>query len=37
MRAAVLKINSFEEDKSIAPWDYEHIPEEVVSVKPNPG
>lgn len=37
MRTAVLKINSLEEDRSIAPWDDEHIPEEVVSVKPNPG
>ncbi|KAL8102510.1 zinc protease PQQL-like isoform X2 [Apium graveolens] len=37
MRTAVLKINSLEEDRSITPWDDEHIPEEVVSVKPNPG
>lgn len=37
MRTAVLKINSLEENRNITPWDDEHIPEEVVSVKPNPG
>ncbi|XP_077210657.1 insulinase (Peptidase family M16) protein [Tasmannia lanceolata] len=37
LKASVLKINSFEEEKSIPPWDEEHIPEEIVSTMPDPG
>lgn len=37
LKAVVLKINSFEEEGRIAPWDDENIPEEIVTVKPNPG
>lgn len=37
MKSVVLKINTLEEERSISPWDDEHIPEEVVSVKPDPG
>ncbi|KAF8400960.1 hypothetical protein HHK36_014263 [Tetracentron sinense] len=37
LRNAVLKINSLEEEKSISPWGDEHIPEEIVSKKPDPG
>ncbi|KAJ9547899.1 hypothetical protein OSB04_020442 [Centaurea solstitialis] len=37
LKAAVLKINSFEEEGNISPWDEEHIPEEIVTSKPNPG
>ncbi|KVI12277.1 Metalloenzyme, LuxS/M16 peptidase-like protein [Cynara cardunculus var. scolymus] len=37
LKAAVLKINSFEEDGNISPWDEDHIPEEIVTLKPNPG
>ncbi|XP_052199575.1 zinc protease PQQL-like isoform X2 [Diospyros lotus] len=33
----VSKINSLEGERSIPPWDDEHIPEEIVYVKPNPG
>ncbi|CAK9136275.1 unnamed protein product [Ilex paraguariensis] len=37
LKAVVLRINSLEEEKNISPWDEEHIPEEIVSAKPNPG
>lgn len=37
MRNVVSKVNSLEEEKQIAPWDEEKIPEEVVSEKPTPG
>ncbi|VFQ83017.1 unnamed protein product [Cuscuta campestris] len=37
LKALVLKINTLEQDKSLPPWDDENIPEEIVSVKPNPG
>ncbi|EFH42422.1 peptidase M16 family protein [Arabidopsis lyrata subsp. lyrata] len=37
MRNVVSKVNSLEEEKMIAPWDEEKIPEEVVSEKPTPG
>ncbi|KFK27236.1 hypothetical protein AALP_AA8G355300 [Arabis alpina] len=37
MRNVVSKVNSLEEEKIIAPWDEEKIPEEVVSEKPTPG
>lgn len=37
LKAVVSKINSLEEEGSISPWDDEHIPEEIVSIKPNPG
>ncbi|XP_068652946.1 zinc protease PQQL-like [Aristolochia californica] len=37
LKAAVMKINSLEEEQVIPPWDDEHIPEEIVTVKPNPG
>ncbi|KAH7572183.1 hypothetical protein JRO89_XS04G0216300 [Xanthoceras sorbifolium] len=37
LKNVVLKINAIEEEKSISPWDDEHIPEEIVNAKPNPG
>ncbi|XAR67097.1 C-terminal processing peptidase [Bertholletia excelsa] len=37
LRSAVLKINSLEEEGRIDRWDDEHIPEEIVRVKPTPG
>lgn len=37
LKAVVLKVNSLEEERGISPWDDEHIPEEIVSAKPNPG
>ncbi|KAK1312722.1 hypothetical protein QJS10_CPA07g00912 [Acorus calamus] len=37
LRATVLKINSLEEQRSIPPWDEDHVPEEIVITKPNPG
>ncbi|KAK2986241.1 hypothetical protein RJ640_027336 [Escallonia rubra] len=37
LKAVVLKINSLEQERSISPWDDEHIPEEIVIEKPNPG
>ncbi|CAI9259574.1 unnamed protein product [Lactuca saligna] len=37
LKNIVLKINSLEEDGNISPWDEEHIPEEIVTLKPNPG
>ncbi|GAB4852720.1 hypothetical protein Ancab_016931 [Ancistrocladus abbreviatus] len=37
LKKVVVKINSLEEGQSISAWDEEHIPEEIVSVKPDPG
>ncbi|KAL0374453.1 UNVERIFIED_CONTAM: Zinc protease PQQL-like [Sesamum radiatum] len=37
LRSVVSRVNSFEEEGSISPWDDESIPEEIVSVEPNPG
>ncbi|KAL4571854.1 hypothetical protein LXL04_018620 [Taraxacum kok-saghyz] len=37
LKNIVLKVNSLEEDGNISPWDEEHIPEEIVTLKPNPG
>lgn len=37
LKAVVLKVNSLEEEKSIAPWDEEQIPEEIVAEAPDPG
>lgn len=37
LKSVVLKVSSLEEAKSISPWDEEHIPEEIVSVMPEPG
>ncbi|XP_059634863.1 zinc protease PQQL-like [Cornus florida] len=37
LRMVLLKINSLEDERCISPWDDEHIPEEIVSTKPNPG
>ena len=37
LKAVVSKISSLEEEQNISPWDDEHIPEEIVSNKPNPG
>nr|XP_043621332.1 zinc protease PQQL-like [Erigeron canadensis] len=37
LKNIVLKINSLEEDRSISYWDEDHIPEEIVTTKPNPG
>ncbi|CAN8253030.1 unnamed protein product [Cochlearia groenlandica] len=37
IRNVVAKVNCLEEEKTIAPWDEEKIPEEVVSEKPTPG
>jgi hypothetical protein len=33
----MLKINILEEERNISPWDDEHIPEEIVGIKPNLG
>ncbi|KAF5184288.1 Zinc protease pqql-like [Thalictrum thalictroides] len=37
LKAVLLKVNLLEEDRIISPWDEEHIPEEIVSRKPDPG
>ncbi|KAI3443676.1 hypothetical protein Pfo_000341 [Paulownia fortunei] len=37
LRTVVLRVNSFEEQGSISPWDDENIPEEIVSIEPTPG
>ncbi|MFS7930096.1 putative processing peptidase [Helianthus anomalus] len=37
LKTVVLKINSLEDDGIISPWDEDHIPEEIVTIKPNPG
>ncbi|CAA0814299.1 Insulinase (Peptidase family M16) protein [Striga hermonthica] len=37
LRNVVLRVNSFEDGGSISPWDDEKIPEEIVSLEPNPG
>ncbi|GMH03369.1 hypothetical protein Nepgr_005208 [Nepenthes gracilis] len=37
LKKVVSKITSFEEARSILAWDEEQIPEEIVSVKPDPG
>ncbi|KAK4415627.1 Zinc protease PQQL-like [Sesamum alatum] len=37
LRTVVSRVNSFEEEGSISPWDDESIPEEIVSVEPDPG
>lgn len=37
LKAVVLKVNSLEEERNIPPWDDEHIPEEIVINKPDPG
>ncbi|KAK6139598.1 hypothetical protein DH2020_026665 [Rehmannia glutinosa] len=37
LRTVVLKVNSFEEEGNISPWDDENIPEDIVSIEPNPG
>ncbi|XP_008797884.1 zinc protease PQQL-like isoform X1 [Phoenix dactylifera] len=37
LKASVLKVNALEEENKISPWDDEHVPEEIVIDKPNPG
>ncbi|KAL3829959.1 hypothetical protein ACJIZ3_018761 [Penstemon smallii] len=37
LRTVVLRVNSFEEERNIFPWDDETIPEEIVSIVPDPG
>lgn len=37
LKNLMAKINSLEEERNISPWDDEHIPEEIVSTKPNLG
>lgn len=37
LRSVVSRVNSLEEQGRISPWDDEKIPEEIVSVEPNPG
>jgi hypothetical protein len=37
LKNLMLKINILEEERNISPWDDEHIPEEIVSTKPNLG
>ena len=37
LKAAVLKVNTSEVEGNIPPWDDEHVPEEIVSCKPDPG
>lgn len=37
LKRVVSRVNSIEEGGHISPWDDENIPEEIVSVEPNPG
>ncbi|KAI7988958.1 Zinc protease PQQL-like [Camellia lanceoleosa] len=37
LNTVVSKINSLEDQRSIPRWDDEHIPEEIVNMKPSPG
>lgn len=37
LRRVVSRVNSFEQEGRISPWDDECIPEEIISVEPNPG
>ncbi|XP_061994559.1 zinc protease PQQL-like isoform X2 [Rosa rugosa] len=37
LKNVVSKISALEEERIISPWDEEHIPEEIVSTKPNRG
>ncbi|GLT79043.1 hypothetical protein SLA2020_505530 [Shorea laevis] len=37
LKEAILKISQFEKEQSIAPWDEEQIPEEIIDIKPNSG
>lgn len=37
LKTSVLKVNTLERERSISPWDDEHVPEEIVCNKPNPG
>ncbi|KAL8039469.1 hypothetical protein ABFS82_10G042000 [Erythranthe guttata] len=37
LKTVVLRVNTLEEDGGISPWDEESIPEEIVSIEPNPG
>ncbi|KAL6577311.1 hypothetical protein OROMI_011587 [Orobanche minor] len=37
LRTVVSRVNSFEEEERISPWEDETIPEEIVSIEPNPG
>ncbi|GMQ03005.1 hypothetical protein CsSME_00048985 [Camellia sinensis var. sinensis] len=37
LNTVVSKINSLEEERSIPRWDDEHIPEEIVNMKPSLG
>lgn len=37
LRRVVSKVNSLEQEGRISSWDDEKIPEEIVSVEPNPG
>lgn len=37
LKNAVSKITCLEERRNIMPWDEEHVPEEIVTIKPNSG
>ncbi|KAI5664619.1 hypothetical protein M9H77_23942 [Catharanthus roseus] len=37
LKSVVSRINSLEEERGISPWDDEHIPEEIITIKPSPG
>jgi hypothetical protein len=37
LKNVVKKVNLLEEEGGISPWDDEHIPEEIVTTKPNMG
>ncbi|XP_057765310.1 zinc protease PQQL-like isoform X1 [Salvia miltiorrhiza] len=37
LRRVVSRVNSLEQARCISPWDDENIPEEIISVEPNPG
>lgn len=37
LKTVVSKVNSLEDAGSITPWAEEQIPEEIVSVMPDPG
>ncbi|KAG0485075.1 hypothetical protein HPP92_009154 [Vanilla planifolia] len=37
LKTVLLKVKALEDEKSIPPWDEEHVPEEIVLEKPIPG
>ena len=37
LKNVVKKVNPLEEEGRISPWDDEHVPQEIVTTKPNMG